>query len=113
MCCCQQRTRVAGRDDRVSLAALDEVDRAGHRAVFLAPHCLHRRIIHLDDFGSVNNLDARVVYAPLAQLRFKAGFVADEEQPRDLAVAAQRVDRPRHNILRGEIAAHGIHGNLH
>ena len=64
----------------VCLALFDEVDGAAHRAVFLAPHRLHGRIVHLDDLAGVDNFDAGVRQPVLAQFRFDPRLVANQNR---------------------------------
>ncbi len=110
---CEQRAGVAGRDNGIGLARFDQVNCSRHRAVFLATDGLDGRVIHFDNLAGMNQLQPRVSAADSTQLSLNAGLVADEEQSFDLAETAQGVHRARDHVLRGVIAAHGIHGNSH
>jgi hypothetical protein len=54
-----ERAGVAGTHAGMRLVRLDQIERAAHRGVLLAPQCLARVIGHLDHLGGEDAVDVR------------------------------------------------------
>ena len=102
-----------GGNDRVRIAALDDVDGAAHRTVLFAADGQRGRVLHCDDLGRVDQFETIVGSAEFAQFRLDARLIADQIEFGDLAIFAKRGHRPRNDVLGGKIPTHRIDGQFH
>ncbi len=104
---------VAGTDDSLGLAALDEVgrDRDG-RLLFLA-ESPDRGLVHRDCLGRVQDLDSRITEFLLRALLLDHLGVADKVEFPDLGEEAQSFARTGDCDPWGLVPAHGIDGDFH
>ena len=106
---------VTGTDDGVSFPCFDQINGAAHGGVPLPSDGIRGGVGHLDDLGGVDDFDARVFEAVFFEFGLDSVLVADEKEGFDTGTVPflEGKDRTLHEVLRGEIAAHGIQGYLH
>src|SRR5947209_2689531 len=108
-----RRARIARGDEAVGLALGDEARADPHRAAALAADSVGDRLVHADDLGGLDQLDALVaVLAPTAaaQLRLDDFPLADEDDAD--AEVARRGQRPVNLRVRRAVAAHRVHDDF-
>ena len=103
------RARVAGGDDRVSLAGLHQIEADPHRRLLLLLHRHRRGVVHGDHVGRVAHGDARPLGAERLQLGPQARLVSHEDDI-DSARAHGGHDALDLDTRRG-VGAHGVDGN--
>jgi hypothetical protein len=99
---------VAGADQRLHLAVLEEGRGDVQRGVLLAAEGVDRGFVHADDLGGVHHLDRQALRTLLVQQRLDLGTAP--HQPDRHAQVAGRLDRGGDGHRRGMVPAHGVDG---
>jgi hypothetical protein len=104
---------VAGRDDGLGLAALDEFHRAGNGAILLLAQAVNGLVLHGQDFAGVDDLNTVVLEAGGTHGGLDCGLVADEEERGDPAVLGEGKAHAFDDHAAAMIPAHYIHRDSH
>ena len=105
------RARVSRADERGRLPVGDQPQPDADRRIAFLPESDGGDIAHLDDLGGVQHLDVGAGNVYLAKLRADPLLLADQDQGE--SVGTGRLDRTAHDLARGEVSPHGIHGDFH
>jgi hypothetical protein len=106
-------TRVTGADDGIRLAILHEFDRTADGAVLLLAHSIKAAVGHIDDLTGRDDLQDRAGDALQLQFLLDHVRLAHQKELGELRQGLQGELDAADGILRREIAAHDIQGDLH
>ena len=106
-------TGVAGGEDGVGLAMLDQIHGHGEGALFLAAQRHDRLFLHREDFRRVDNLDSWGEMPRLAKRGADGFLVADEVHSPYVVVMLERLQQAFDNNGATTVSAHDIRRDSH
>ncbi len=106
-------TGVAGGEDGVGLAVLDQIRGHGEGALFLEAQAHYRLFLHREDFRRVDDLDSWGEMPRLAKRGTDGFLVADEVHRPDVVVMLERLQQAVDNDGATTVSAHDICRDSH